>query len=75
MAWNEPGGDKDRDPWRAGNGNQGPPDIDELIRNLQNRFGSLFGGKRPRGNGNGSVVTPAVVAAHASAASAWASSP
>ena len=53
MAWNEPGGngDKksgDRDPWntkRGNRGNQGPPDLDEVFKNLQKKFGSLFGGK------------------------------
>ena len=55
MAWNEPGGDKDRDPWRSGDNDKGPPDLDEIVRNLQNKFGGLFGkgGRRPsRGNGS-----------------------
>ncbi len=54
MAWNEPGGDRDRDPWRSGNGDKGPPDLDEVVRNLQEKLGGLFGsrGRRPsRGNG------------------------
>lgn len=49
MAWNEPennGGDKD--PWggggRRGGGDQGPPDIDKVIKNLSKKFNSLFGG-------------------------------
>ncbi len=57
MAWNEPGGDKDRDPWRSGDNDKGPPDLDEIVCNLQEKFGGLFGGRsrRPsRGNGNGS---------------------
>jgi membrane protease subunit HflK len=48
MAWNEPGGSGDKDPWntnRGNRGNQGPPDLDEVFRNLQKKFGSLFGGK------------------------------
>lgn len=44
MAWNEPGGNGDKDPW-GGRGNQGPPDLDEVFRNFQKKFGSLFGGK------------------------------
>jgi membrane protease subunit HflK len=48
MAWNEPGNNgKDHDPWGGGNrggGDQGPPDIDEVIRNLTKKFNSLFGG-------------------------------
>ncbi len=55
MPWNEPG--KDKDPWGQRN-NDGPPDLDELFKNLRNRFGGLFGGgkgKMPRvpgGSGN-----------------------
>lgn len=49
MAWNEPGNNgKDRDPWggggNRGGGDQGPPDIDEVIKNLTKKFNSLFGG-------------------------------
>jgi len=54
MAWNEPGGDKDRDPWRASGGDKGPPDLDEIVGNLQKKFGSLFGGRRgPQRDSNG----------------------
>ncbi|MEX2335054.1 MAG: protease modulator HflK N-terminal domain-containing protein, partial [Pseudohongiella sp.] len=52
MAWNEPGNNgKDKDPWGSGGGggrrgdDQGPPDIDELIKNLSKKFNGLFGGK------------------------------
>ena len=41
MAWNEPGKGK-KDPWSNG-GNGGPPDLDEVIRNIQNKFGRIFG--------------------------------
>ncbi|MCF7978183.1 MAG: FtsH protease activity modulator HflK [Chromatiaceae bacterium] len=48
MAWNEPGGGN-RDPWgsnQGGPGNQGgPPDLDEIVRKLQERVSGLFGGK------------------------------
>ena len=61
MAWNEPGGGKD--PWgnggsgnnnggnRGNNGdkNQGPPDLDEALKQLLNKLNGLFGGK---GGGN-----------------------
>jgi membrane protease subunit HflK len=46
MAWNEPGnsGGK-RNPWGGGNKpEQGPPDLDEVLRNLQRRLAGLFGG-------------------------------
>ena len=47
MAWNEPGGNGNKDPWGGGNrGNdQGPPDLDEILANLQKKFSGLFGGK------------------------------
>ncbi len=51
MAWNEPGGG-DRDPWNNKGGDQGPPDLDEVVRKLQEKMGGLFGGKR-RGGGGG----------------------
>ena len=34
MAWNEPGGNKPKDPW-GGGGDQGPPDLDEALKNLK----------------------------------------
>ena len=52
MAWNEPGGNGDKDPW-GNRGNQGPPDLDEVFKNFQRKFGSLFGGKGGRGGGRG----------------------
>jgi membrane protease subunit HflK len=56
MAWNEPGGNGDKDPWSKNRGNQGPPDLDEVFKNLQKKFGSLFGGK---GGGKGGGALPA----------------
>lgn len=51
MAWNEPGGGKDKDPWSGKGGDQGPPDLDEVVKNLQNKLGGLFGSKGRRGGG------------------------
>lgn len=46
MAWNEPGGNKDQDPWgNRKKGGGGPPDLDEVFKNLQEKFGGLFGKK------------------------------
>ncbi|MEN8635038.1 FtsH protease activity modulator HflK [Pseudoalteromonas distincta] len=55
MAWNEPGNNgNDKDPWNnKGGRDQGPPDLDEVFRKFSNKFGGLFGGKKP-GNGSGS---------------------
>jgi membrane protease subunit HflK len=44
MAWNEPGGGKD--PWSGKGGDQGPPDLDEVVKKLQEKFGGLFGGMK-----------------------------
>jgi membrane protease subunit HflK len=58
MAWNEPGGSgKDKDPWgggSSGGGNQGPPDLDEVVKKMQEKFGSLFGGGGSGGSSGGS---------------------
>jgi membrane protease subunit HflK len=51
MAWNEPGGGN-KDPWGGKGGDQGPPDLEEVVRKLQDRLGGLFGGKRPGPNGD-----------------------
>lgn len=69
MAWNEPGGgnnNNSRDPW--GGGDQGPPDLDEALKKLQERMGGLFGGGSggsgggPSGISGGAIGVLAVVA-------------
>ncbi len=55
MAWNEPGGPKDKDPWGGQGGEQGPPDLDEVVRKLQDKLGGLFGGKRGGASGSGAA--------------------
>jgi len=47
MAWNEPGGGKD--PWGGKGSDQGPPDLDEVVKKLQEKFGGLFGGGKSSG--------------------------
>jgi membrane protease subunit HflK len=56
MAWNEPGGNSGkRNPWGNNKPEQGPPDLDEVIRNLQRRLSALFGGGTGgRGTSSGS---------------------
>ncbi len=51
MAWNEPGGgnNKPKDPW--GGGEQGPPDLDEALKKLQDKLGGMFGGGGSRKSG------------------------
>lgn len=46
MAWNEPGGGR-RNPWGDGGGGgnrQEPPDLEEMLRQMKQRFNALFGG-------------------------------
>jgi len=52
MAWNEPGGGN-RDPWSGGGRDQGPPDLDEVVRKLSDRFNNLMGGRRGGGGNSG----------------------
>ncbi|CDH43700.1 MAG: FtsH protease activity modulator HflK [Candidatus Competibacteraceae bacterium] len=62
MAWNEPGGGN-RDPWSGGGREQGPPDLDAIIRKLSDKLSLLLGGRRggnsggngPGGSGSGFV--------------------
>ena len=58
MPWNEPGGNNSggkRNPWGGGQKPEhGPPDLDEVVRNLQRRLSSLFGGGSGRGSSGGS---------------------
>jgi membrane protease subunit HflK len=62
MAWNEPG-NNNKDPWGNQNkGGDGPPDFDEILRNLFSKFG---GGKKGSGSGqpnNGSFFVMIMVA-------------
>jgi membrane protease subunit HflK len=56
MAWNEPGGgNNDKDPWgnnnNRGGKNQGPPDLDEALKQLMDKLNGMFGGKKTNGSG------------------------
>ena len=51
MAWNEPGGSGNKDPWGGGKNDQGPPDLDEVFKKFQSKINSIFGGS---GSGSGS---------------------
>ena len=52
MAWNEPGGNN-KDPWSGKGGDQGPPDLDEVVKKMQEKLGGLFGGGRGGRGGGG----------------------
>src|SRR5690625_4549470 len=75
MAWNEPGGGRDRDPW-GGGGDQGPPDLDEARKKLQQRLGGLFGGRgggqRGGGGSGDSLSGPLLALVLASVVVVWA---
>lgn len=50
MAWNEPGGSKD--PWGNKNNQDGPPDLDEIVKKIQDKFSGILGGKKSSGSGD-----------------------
>ena len=54
MPWNEPGGNKDKDPWSnkpsRGNSSDG---IEDAIQKMNDKLGQLFGGKSSGGGANG----------------------
>lgn len=50
MAWNDSGNDKD--PWDRGGRQEGPPDLDKIIRDWQKKFAGMFGGGKSGGTGN-----------------------
>ncbi|MGY6274982.1 FtsH protease activity modulator HflK [Methylomonas sp. MgM2] len=67
MSWNEPGGDN-KDPWSGRNDQNSPPDLDEVLRSLQEKIGGIFGrgsggggGDGPSMRGLGFVIAGAVV--------------
>jgi membrane protease subunit HflK len=56
MAWNEPG-NKGKDPWgNKSNNDKGPPDLDEVFRNLSKRFGGKGDGSGTSFNSAGFMV-------------------
>ena len=59
MAWNEPGNSGGKDPWGQRNKNQGPPDLDQVIKNIQDKLRKLFGGgdgnRHANGGGSGNI--------------------
>ncbi|MCY7294727.1 FtsH protease activity modulator HflK [Alteromonas sp. a30] len=65
MAWNEPGSNNNnKDPWKnQGGRDQGPPDLDDIFKNIFKKFGGSggrkgggFGGKGLGGAGLGVVI-------------------
>ena len=56
MAWNEPG-NGGRDPW-GNRQDDGPPDLDEAFKKLQNNLGKMFGGGGQSSSGQRSGGNP-----------------
>ena len=54
MAWDD---GNNKDPWRP-KGNQGPADLDAIVRDLQRKLSGLFGGKGKGGDGEGGSHSP-----------------
>jgi membrane protease subunit HflK len=46
VAWNEPGSNGDKDPWGKRRKEQGPPDLDQILKNIRNALAGLLGGRR-----------------------------
>ena len=65
MAWNEPGKPGDKDPWgQRRKPGAGSPDLDRIVRNIQQKLSGLFGGMgggQASGFGIGLVVVVALV--------------
>jgi len=53
MAWNEPGGNKNKDPW-GNRGNDGPPDLDEVFKKFMDKLNGVLGGGSGGGRGTSS---------------------
>ena len=64
MGWNEsPDGnkDKDKDPWGRRGDNAGPPDLDAILRRIQQAFGGLFGRRAAGAGGNSPPLTLIII--------------
>ncbi len=53
MAWNQPGNQKNNDPWgkKPANGND-TADIDKLLKDMQDKLRRVFGKTKPNGSGS-----------------------
>jgi len=61
MSWNESGNGKN--PWDRGRGQDGPPDLDKIVRDWQKKLSALLGGggkKGDHGDGNGENAAPLI---------------
>ncbi|MBI2995004.1 MAG: FtsH protease activity modulator HflK [Gammaproteobacteria bacterium] len=64
MGWNEPpGGNKGRDPWGDRGNGGGPPDLDEIVRRMQQGFGGLLGRRGGAGRRGSPMIWLGVIGA------------
>ena len=65
MAWNEPG--KGGNPWNSGGRGEGPPDLDKVVKDLQQKLSGIFGGRGGGGSSGrrGSAAGPGLILAAA----------
>ncbi|RDH85625.1 MAG: FtsH protease activity modulator HflK [endosymbiont of Galathealinum brachiosum] len=69
MAWNEPGGNKNKDPWGNRGGNDGPPDLDEVFKKFMDKLNGILGSSGGSGRGTssgsskGGIIALVVIAA------------
>ena len=57
MAWNEPGGN-DNDPWGNRKNSDGPPDLDEVFKNLKKKLTGIGGNANRKDGGSGGTGLP-----------------
>ena len=61
MAWNDPDGNE-RDPWGGRRHDHGPPDLDEVVRKMQEKLGGLFGRRpSPQPSGDNTLIWIVIV--------------
>ncbi len=60
MVWNKPGGNDNgsHNPWGRKGGEQGPPDLDQILRQFQRRIKNAFGGGKFSGSESGGQEFP-----------------
>ncbi len=49
-----------KDPWGKRRGEQGPPDLDKIVKDLQRKLAGLFGGARGGGDGSTGSAGPGI---------------
>ncbi len=52
MPWDQPGSGGDKDPWGQKNNQQGPPDLDKVIKDIKDKLGLSRGGRGGSDNGS-----------------------